>query len=89
MIVYNVLFKGVEIKPTPFCKVFNNIEDAYSFCLASAKKQELKIMSTSGFISGDEDTVGSCTDYRCEDKDGNTYYYVIYVQQLENTYWLV
>jgi len=80
--VYNVLFKGVEIKPTPFCKVFSSIESAYSFCEASAKKQELKIMSTSGFISGDEKTVGSFTDYRCEDEKGNSYYYVIYVQKL-------
>lgn len=84
MIVYNVLFKRVEINEgyQNYAKVFATIEEAYNYAEEGAKKKGLIIKSTSGFLSGDEHTPGSITDYRMEDDKGNSYYFVIYVQEI-------
>lgn len=83
MIVYNVLFKGVEVNPGVFAKVFATIEEAYAYAEEGAKRIGLTIMSESGFFGGDEFTDGSITDFRMEDDEGNSYYYVIYVQEMK------
>jgi hypothetical protein len=74
MIVYNVLFKGVEIKMTPFCKVFLTSEEAEKWIDSVCNAQEWRKCSSyaSDIIS----------DWRVEDKDGNTYYFVTYKQEL-------
>ena len=86
MIVYNVLFKGVEQDVTPTVRPFVKFEMAEKFCELDAQSRRLKIRSTSGFTSGDENTVGSFVDFRCEDGAGNSYYYIIFVQELKGVY---
>lgn len=75
--IYNVLFKGVEVKVEPFCIAFSTEEKARhwikSFCDANA----ISIKSSMGW--NDDKTMD---DYRVEDKDGNSYYFVIVKQKL-------
>jgi hypothetical protein len=77
MKIINVLFKGVELKVTPFCKPFYNEETARDFINHHAKVSNLEIMSTMGW--NDDNTID---DYRAEDVGGNSYYYVLYRQEI-------
>ena len=79
MIVYNVLFKGVEKKVNPFAQAFESEEKAREWCIKFAHSRGLKICSTLGKW-GEEWEVD---DYRLEDKEGNSYYLVIYKQELD------
>ena len=85
--VWNVLFKGVEKNPSNrnFAKAFGSFKQAEEFMSEYAKKNELFVHSTLGWMKGyddnvDEFTVGAVNDWRMSDKDGNSYYFVIYVQ---------
>jgi len=79
MDVFNVLFKGVEKNVTPFAQIFATEEKAREWCRKVAIAQGLEIKSTLG-KSDDEWTLD---DYRLEDKEGNSYYLVIYKQELD------
>lgn len=83
-LIYNVLFKGVEInRSSANCAVcFPNLGEAISYAMDGAAARGLVVKSESGFVEGDENTPGSYCDFRCEDAAGNTYYFVIYVQAL-------
>jgi hypothetical protein len=85
MIVYNVLFKGVEKNSyrINYAKCFATFEEACNYAQEDANNKNLTIKSSMGFLHGDENTVGSLTDYRCEDEQENSYYYVIYVQEIK------
>jgi hypothetical protein len=85
MIIYNILFKGVEknYSSDNYALAHKDYKEACDYVEESMIKKGLIGKSTSGFImGGDENTPGSLTDYRCEDTDGNSYYYVIYVQEV-------
>lgn len=82
MLLYNVLFKGVEIKVNPYPQICKTFGLACEYAERTAEKYGLEIKSESGFFRGDEFTVDSFTDYRCEDQKGNSYYFVIYVQEI-------
>lgn len=77
MTIYNVLFKGVEIKATPFCKAFLTEQEADSYIVSKCKALNLTIRSSMGW-----DDSRTIDDRRTEDTDGNTYYFVIYKQEL-------
>ena len=79
MIVYNVLFKGVEKKVNPFAQAFESEEKAREWCIKVANSKELKICSTLGKWN----EYWEVYDYRLEDKEGNSYYLVIYKQELD------
>ena len=83
MLIYNVLFKGVEITNSTFAIAFATLKEAYAFAKNNAEKRNLTIKSELGFGEEQGEFIkDSLTDYRCEDKDGNSYYYIIYVQEL-------
>ena len=85
MIIYNVLFKGVEINKSSqnFCKAFTNLESAENFAETAAAQLGLTIKSGSGWLlDGGSTEIGNLTDFRCEDSSGNSYYFVIYVQEI-------
>lgn len=75
MEVFNVLYKGNEIRVNPFCKAFLKEEDARKWIVKSCGKMSLTIKSSLGWNDDN-----SMDDYRVEDKDGNSYYFVIYKQ---------
>jgi hypothetical protein len=77
MEIINVLFKGVELRVTPFCKPFHNEDKAREFILQNAEERGLTIMSSMGW--NDNETID---DYRAEDAQGNSYYYVLYRQEI-------
>tara|TARA_R110001599_G_scaffold129074_2_gene303173 strand:- start:16888 stop:17217 length:330 start_codon:yes stop_codon:yes gene_type:complete len=103
MLVYNVLFKGVDT-PESSCKVFASYAEADKYVVESIIVQSDRnwtIMSTSGWRSEimptgyDKDfmpvfanqekpelIIGNFTDYRLEDKYNDSYYFVIYVQSI-------
>lgn len=72
MTIHIVLFKGIEIRTPPRCKPFREEQDARAYCEASASTLGLVIKSTLG---GYEER--GIDDYRCEDSEGNTYYFVL------------
>ena len=72
MTIHIVLFKGVEIKTSPICRPFREEQDARDFCEEKARQWGLVIKSTFG---GYEDR--GVDDYRCEDAEGNSYYFVL------------
>ena len=88
MIVFNVLFKGVEKKVNPFAQAFESEEKAREWCIKFAHSRGLKICSTLGkmysFI-GKWEEEWEVDDYRLEDKEGNSYYLVIYRQELDTS----
>ncbi len=73
--IYNVLFRGVEVKVTPFCKAFRTETEAREWIDAKIIDFDLVAKSTMGW--NEDKTID---DYRCEDKAGNSYYFVIYRQ---------
>jgi hypothetical protein len=75
--IYNVLYKGVEIKVNPFCLAFLTEEEARSWIESTCDVKSYSIKSCLGW--NDEKTMD---DYRVEDKDGNSYYFVIFKQKL-------
>lgn len=75
--VFNVLYKGVEKNITPYCLAFLKEEDARSWIESVCEIKNFSIKSTLGW--NDDMTMD---DYRVEDKEGNTYYFVIYKQQI-------
>ena len=81
MIIYNVLLKGVE-KSISFCKAFADFSEAQKWIEEDATKRKLLCKSSSGYANGDQNTIGNYSDYRFEDEDGNTFYYVTYTQQV-------
>lgn len=81
MVIYNVLFKHVEKHVVPYCKAFKDLEKAKHYIYETIENCTwLKSMSTMDSEYFPE--LGSFTDVRCEDDEGNTYYFVIYVQNL-------
>jgi hypothetical protein len=77
MEIINVLFKGVELQVTPGCKAFYNEDTAREFILKNAQEKNLQIKSSMGW--NDDNTID---DYRAEDAQGNSYYYVLYRQTI-------
>ena len=75
--IYNVLYKGVEKNVTPFCLAFLREEEAIEWIESTCDVKSYTIKSTLGW--NDDMTFN---DYRVEDKDGNSYYFVIYKQKL-------
>ena len=75
--IYNVLYKGVEVQVNPFCLAFLKEEEARQWIESTCEFNGYIIKSTFG---GSEDDTWD--DYRVEDKDGNTFYFVIYKQKL-------
>jgi hypothetical protein len=75
--IFNVLYKGVEKQITPFCLAFLKEEDARSWIESTCKTKSYSIKSTMGWNQN-----MTTDDYRVEDKDGNSYYFVIYRQKL-------
>lgn len=77
MIIYNVLFKGVEIKINPYCKAFRTEKEVDDYVQHMCETKDLRVCSTMGW---DDDF--NVNDYRLEDSKGNTYYYVVYRQAI-------
>jgi mRNA-degrading endonuclease HigB of HigAB toxin-antitoxin module len=77
MTIYNVLFKSVEKKETPFCQAFKTELEARNFCELVCKKNNFTIKSTMGW-----NVLETFDDYRVEDVNGNSYYLVIYKQTI-------
>ena len=75
--VYNVLYKGVERNVTPFCLAFLREEEARDWIEQTCETKNLTIKSRLGW--DDSETVD---DYRVEDDEGNSYYFVIFKQQI-------
>jgi hypothetical protein len=75
--IYNVLYKGVEVQVNPFCLAFLKIEEARNWIESSCEVNGYSIKSCLGW--NEEETMD---DYRVEDKDGNTFYFVIFKQKL-------
>jgi hypothetical protein len=75
--IYNVLFKGVEKNVTPFCLAFLKEEEAREWIESTCEVRGYIIKSTLGW--NDDMTLD---DYRVEDVNGNSYYFVIYKQKL-------
>jgi hypothetical protein len=80
MKVFNVMFKGEEVKTIPFAKVFATKEESEAYINEKCKKHGLTIKSSLDSGDGDEPLIWS--DYRTEDKDGNTYFFVTYYQEI-------
>jgi hypothetical protein len=78
MELFNVLFKGVEVKITPFCKGFRTEDKAMEWIETLTKQYELEAKSSMGWNESK-----TLNDIRLEDKKGNSYYFVIYRQILE------
>jgi len=78
MEVFNVLIKGVEVKDINFCKVFTTEEKAVKWIEETSLKNDWTIKSRLGW--NDDNTID---DRRVEDKNRNSYYFVIYRQILE------
>lgn len=78
MEIINVLFKGVELRITPKCIAFYNEENARVFIEKHADDRDLEIKSSMGW--NEDNTID---DYRAEDAQGNSYYYVLYRQVIE------
>jgi hypothetical protein len=73
--IFNVLVKGVEIVTTPFCQAFSKEESAREWVNKVCEYNSWTIKSSLGW--NDDNTFD---DYRVEDKDGNSFYFVIYRQ---------
>ena len=93
--VFNVLFKGVEDKNTTFCKAFRTIESSNKWIAEKSEAMGLTIKSTSEEVPPleyNEDTemferdemnfIPSFYDFRCENKEGNSFYFVIFRQTI-------
>ena len=80
MIIYNLLFKSIEKHHTPFCQSFSTFAKAEAWMEKDCKWRRggLKCYST------DTSITGHCTDFRCEDEEGNSYYYVIFTEVLDD-----
>ena len=77
MIIYNVLFKGVEKRITPICVAFATEEEARDYIETRIEaSEELTLKSTLGWSN-------NIDDYRLEDKEENSYYFVIYRQEMK------
>ena len=90
VIVWTVLFKGVENNPGSrnWARAFGSYQEAEDYMGKWAKEEGLKTCSTMGWDKRgyggavNEYTVGAMNDWRMEDDDGNSYYFVIHVQEL-------
>ena len=81
MKVYNVLFKPTHLSYSEFnAKVFAAEEEADAWINKMCEVKGLRICSQRGW---DEDH--TIDDRRCEDKDGNDYFFIILVQELKLT----
>ena len=75
--VFNVLYKGVEKNVTPFCLAFLREEEARDWIESTCEVKSYSMKSTLGW---NKDM--TMDDYRVEDENGNSYYFVIYRQRL-------
>jgi len=89
IIVWNVLFKGVEKNPSSrnWARAFGSYQEAEEYMGKWAKSRNLKVCSEMGWTKGEDweahqYTVGAMNDWRMEDDDGNSYYFVIHVQEV-------
>jgi len=90
IIVWNVLFKGVEKNPSSrnWARAFGSYQEAEDYMGKWSEREGLKPCSTMGWLkTGYEGvthqyTVGAMNDWRMEDDDGNSYYFVIHVQEV-------
>lgn len=81
MKVYNVLFKPTHLSYAHFnAKVFATEEEVDAWIDKMCKKHGLRIHSERGW---DEDH--TINDRRCEDEQGNDYFFIILVQELTIT----
>ena len=75
--IYNVLYKGLTPSDS-WVLPFETYEKAKDFCNKKIDENEnLKCISTWGRID-----VGYPDDFRCQDKDGNDIWYVIFQQEI-------
>jgi len=77
IVVFNVLCKGVENRVVPFCKAFRTEGEAEAWVHTVADKRGWKVVSSSGW----DETV-TVNDHRCEDAGGNSYFFVMYRQEI-------
>ena len=80
-IIYNVLVKGIEKRIIPTCKAFGNEDAARKWIEKEIERWGWDLKSRAGWY---EDAEGDFDDYRCEDDEGNSYYFVIYKQEIIN-----
>jgi len=79
MEILNVLIKGIEVKDINFCQAFTNEVTVNKWIEEICLKNKWIIKSRMGW--NDDNTID---DRRVEDEKGNTYYFVIYKQLLNN-----
>lgn len=70
--VYVICFYGIEKKIPPFAKAYGTEEEMWNAIDSICERKNLVIKSENGW---DNDYVYN--DCRCEDEDGNTFYFVI------------
>ena len=75
--IYNVLYKGVQKNVNPFCLAFLREEEAREWIESTCENKSYTIKSSLGW--NDDMTMD---DYRVEDTDGNSFYFVIFKQKL-------
>lgn len=75
MVVYQVLFKGLE-KSKAFCDVFASKDQATDWAESMGARFGLQGMSS----HSNED--GTIEDIRWEDEEGNSYYTVIFTKDV-------
>lgn len=78
IIVFNVLFKGVEIKINPQCQAFATYEQAEEWVYEQCRRGGFHPKSEMGI---DEDNF-VYNDFRVEDDEGNSYYFVVFKQKI-------
>lgn len=75
--LFVVLFKSVEKRMSPSVYFFETEEEARSYIEKYCSINKLKICSSLGWQYNDEER-NDLDDYRVEDADGDSYYFVIY-----------
>lgn len=87
-LVWNVMFYGIEQRNKTFAKCFGSYEEANKFMDEYAENQRLTFRSEMGWTKGrdwevNQFTIGATNDHRLDDKDGNSYYFVITVHEVK------
>ena len=100
MLIYNLLFKGVEIKVSPWCKAFASYDEACKYVDDFIEKSDggFVCKSKAGWCYPDyfdcspgvkhveyedpEKIVNNWDDWRLEDPKGNSYYFLVMVEEV-------
>lgn len=77
MEIFNVLIKGIEVKDVNYCKAFLREDVMDTWIEEICRIRNWTIKSRIGWIEDNK-----LDDRRVEDLNGNTYYFVIYRQEL-------